>query len=362
MMYQYWFLRLQGLGNAKKHQMIEAFHTAKEIYHASSESLRDYGLLEEPLIQKIQQQKETWDLQEEYRKFCIAGQGLVTLEQKEYPKLLTRVYDAPYGLYFQGKLPGEGDRIVAIVGARNCSAYGKIMAEQLAGELAGRGYWIVSGMARGIDAYAHAGCLKEGGNTVAVLGSGVDVCYPKSNQALYQNILNQGCVISEYPPGTQPLARQFPARNRIISGLAQQVIVVEAREKSGSLITIDYALEQGKDVYAVPGRVTDPLSKGCNNLIAQGAGILSSVEQFLSNIEEIEFSGIGGDALCKEQYFVLEKEELLVYSCFDFYPKNIEQVLAESGMDLLPLLSVVMDLCDKGYLREIYKNEYIKCK
>ncbi|MDD6195219.1 MAG: DNA-processing protein DprA [Lachnospiraceae bacterium] len=362
MMYQYWFLHLRGISNAKKHRLIQAFQTAKRIYDAYPGELRDYGLLEEAQIQNIQKHKQEWDLQGEYRKFCATGQSFVTLEMQEYPKLLTRVYDAPYGLYFQGVLPGPDEKMVAIVGARNCSAYGKKMAEDLSKELGRRGYWVVSGMARGIDACAHAGCMEGGGSTVAVLGSGVDVCYPKSNQELYHSIKKHGCVISEYPPGAQPLAKQFPARNRIISGMAQQVIVVEAREKSGSLITIDYALEQGKDVYAVPGRMTDPLSRGCNNLIGQGAGIITSVEQFISNIEEIGFMGLGTEISCKEQYFSLEKEELLVYSCFDFYPKSIELVLAETGLDLLLLLSVIMDLCDKGYLKEIFKNEYIKCK
>ena len=354
MMYQYWFLHLQGISNAKKHQLIQSFHTAQKIYEATREEFQDYGLVEENRIQSIQQQKISWDLHGEYRKFCATGQSLVTLEMPEYPRLLTKVYDAPYGMYFQGELPGAEDKTVAIVGARNCSAYGKKMAEDLSRELGRRGYWVVSGMARGIDACAHGGCMEGGGKTIAVLGSGVD--------GLYHNIMGQGCVMSEYPPGAQPLARQFPARNRIISGLAQQVIVVEAREKSGSLITMDYALEQGKDVYAVPGRMTDPLSRGCNNLISQGAGIITSVEQFISNIEEIRFMGVETEAWDREHYFSLEKEELLVYSCFDFYPKSIELVLAESGLDLLSLLSVVMDLCDKGYLKEIFKNEYIKCK
>lgn len=362
MIYQYWFLELKGIGNAKKRGLIEAFGTARTIYEATVAEFRDYGMLDEAQIQKIQQHKEGWDLQGAYRKFCATGQSLVTLEQKEYPQGLAKVYDAPYGLYFQGVLPEAQDRLVAIVGSRNCSAYGQKMAEELSRELGRRGYWVVSGMAKGIDAYSHRGCIEAGGKTVAVLGCGVDVCYPKSNHMLYGQIKNQGCVLSEYPPGTQPLARQFPARNRIISGMSRQVIVVEAREKSGSLITIDYALEQGKDVYAVPGRMTDPLSRGCNNLIGQGAGIITSVEQFIFNIEEIGFTGIGADVSGREEIFLLEKEELLVYSCFDFYPKNIETVLAESGLDLLNLLSVIMDLCDKGYLKEIFKNEYIKCK
>ena len=362
MMYQYWFLRLAGVGNAKKRSLIEAFGSSEAVYKATRGDLRSYGLLEEGQIQRILEQGKAWDLEGEYRKFCMTGQSLVTLEQKEYPSMLAKVFDAPYGLHFLGELPPENANMVAIVGSRNCSAYGQKMAQDLAKELGRRGYWVISVMARGIDAYAHQGCLDGGGKTVAVLGSGADVCYPRSNQVLYGRIQERGCVLSEYAAGTPPLARQFPARNRIISGMARWVVVVEAREKSGSLITIDYALEQGKDVYAVPGRMTDPLSRGCNGLIAQGAGIITSVEQFISNIEEIEFLGISSHLSCQEEIFLLEKEELLVYSCFDFYPKNIDTVLVESGLELLTLLSIIMNLCDKGYLKEIFKNEYIKCK
>lgn len=362
MMYRYWFMELKGVGNVIKHRLFDVFGSAKAIYHLSEQELRECGFLQERQIQAVLAGRNTWKLEEEYQKICGTGQRMITLEEADYPYLLTKIYEAPYGLYFLGNLPQKKQKTAAIVGARCCSEYGKKMAGELAGALAQCGYDIVSGMAKGIDTFAHRGALDAGGSTVAILGSGTDVCYPKENKYLYEEIKSKGCVISEYPPGTPPLARQFPARNRIISGMAKLVIVVEAQEKSGSLITMDYALEQGRDIYAVPGRITDCLSAGCNRLLAQGAGIITSVEDFIHNIEEIDVSELGLSFSKNENDFVLEKIECMVYSCFDFYPKSLEQVLQESALDLLTLLSTVMDLCDKGYLREVFKNQYIKCK
>jgi DNA processing protein len=144
--------------------------------------------------------------------------------------------------------------------------------------------------------------------------------------------------------------------------MAELVIVVEAREKSGSLITADFALEQGKDIYAVPGRSNDTMSAGCNRLIAQGAGIITSVSDFISNLQDMAFTGLASQVAGQDENFFLEKEETLVYSCFDFYPKSIEAVLQETGMELLQLLSVIINLCDKGFLREYYKNQYVRIK
>jgi DNA processing protein len=237
-----------------------------------------------------------------------------------------------------------------------------MMAEALAKALGEQGFCVVSGMARGIDGYAHQGCLQTPSPTVAVLGCGVDICYPRENRGLYEKIRQQGCILSEYPNGSQPLAAQFPQRNRIISGMAELVIVVEAREKSGSLITADFALEQGKDIYAVPGRSNDTMSAGCNRLIAQGAGIITSVSDFISNLQDMAFTGLASQVAGQDENFFLEKEETLVYSCFDFYPKSIEAVLQETGMELLQLLSVIINLCDKGFLREYYKNQYVRIK
>lgn len=205
----------------------------------------------------------------------LAGRGIsfYSMEDPAYPERLRRIPDPPYVLFVRGKLPDPVRPSVAIVGARMASAYGREQARRFAGELAQSGIQIVSGMARGIDGIAERAAFEAGGISFAVLGSGADVCYPMENQNLYEKTVQDGGVISEYPPGTQPVARYFPARNRIISGLADALLVIEARAHSGTLITVDMALEQGREVFALPGRVSDALSFGCNRLIRQGAGI-----------------------------------------------------------------------------------------
>ena len=190
---------------------------------------------------------------------------------KAYPERMRPYPDMPAGIYTKGRLPFEGVPSAAIVGARACSVYGRVQARRYARELAAAGVQIISGLATGVDAAAHEGALEGGGVTFAVLGCGVDICYPKENYPLMRRMLEHGGgILSEFEPGEEPAAWHFPQRNRIISALADLVLVVEARKRSGSLITADYALEQGKSVYALPGRVNDPLSEGCNRLIAQG--------------------------------------------------------------------------------------------
>jgi DNA processing protein len=280
------------------------------------------------------------------------------LEEAGYPEKLKRTADAPYGLYLKGRLIENDMPTVAIVGARMCSEYGRIMALELGRALADRKAGVVSGMAYGVDTAGHQGALQAAGKTVAVLGGGVDVVYPAANRRLYEEILEKGgTILSEYPPGTQPLARYFPARNRIISGLSDVVIIVEAKEQSGSLITADYALEQGKDIYAVPGRVTDALSAGCNNLIRQGAGIISDVGEFL---KELNFIGESGDIQQNFQKILLEKEELLVYSCVDLRPKSIEELLQKTGLPVPKMLGILASLEQKGFINETFKNCYIR--
>lgn len=205
--------------------------------------------------------------------------------EADYPQCLNEYERMPSGLYLKGHFPDPEKKTVAMIGARACSNYGKNQALYFAECLAREGVQIVSGLAYGIDTYSHQGAIKGGGTTFAVLGCGVDVCYPKESYLLYEEILKTGGgILSEYEPGTPPLAWHFPIRNRIISGLADLVLVVEARVKSGSLITADYALEQGKTVFAVPGRVNDSCSTGCNALIAQGAGIAWNPDAVLEEL------------------------------------------------------------------------------
>ena len=274
-----------------------------------------------------------------------------------YPEQLRNIVDAPYSLYVKGKLPDFSKKRVAIVGARMCSDYGKTMAERIAEKLACCGAEVISGMARGIDAYGHIGALKAGGDTFAVLGCGVNVCYPRTNQKLYESILAQGGIISEYPPDTEPIAQLFPARNRIISAFSDVVVVVEAKERSGSLITADFALEQGKDIYAVPGRSTDALSQGCNNLIRQGAGILNSVEDFAKDLELCMKVDAVQESFNK---LLLEKDESLVYACLSLRPKSMEDLLKKTGFPMPQLADILQRLIQKDFITESFKNYYIR--
>ncbi len=201
--------------------------------------------------------------------------------ETEYPKALLHIRNAPKNLYVRGSLPSERMPTVAIIGARGCSVYGREMAQWFGRELALAGVQVVSGMARGVDGIAQMAALQAGGRSYGVLGCGTDVCYPKENRRLYELLVERGGIVSEHPSGTQPLPSHFPSRNRIISAISDCVLVIEAKERSGTLITADFALEQGKEVYALPGRLTDALSDGCNRLLWQGAGLALSPDCIL---------------------------------------------------------------------------------
>ena len=237
------------------------------------------------------------------------------------------------------------------------------MALSFGEELAKNGFIIVSGMAKGVDGIAHRGALNGGGLTYAVLGCGPDICYPRENKGLYRDILKKGGILSEYPPGTMPLPIHFPARNRIISGLSDIVLVIEARERSGSLITADMALEQGRDVYALPGPVTSELSRGCNCLIKQGAEVLLSPDELLreSGIwQRISKSDNSKNSL--KNKIMLESTENLVYSKLDLYPKSKEKILQETGLGAAEVIRALVALELKGYIHEISKNYYVRHK
>ena len=211
----------------------------------------------------------------------------ISIESNEYPELLRNIYEAPLRLYILGNKEILKQKNIAIVGTRNATEYGKKVALQFSKSLSESGINIVSGMALGIDTYAHKGCMlpNNSGKTIAVLGSGIDVIYPKQNRELAKQIIySGGCIVTEYPIGTKPEKLNFPKRNRIISGLSKGVLVVEADEKSGALITADFAIEQGKEVFAIPGNIFDKTSKGTNNLIKEGAKLVSSYQEILEEI------------------------------------------------------------------------------
>ena len=244
---------------------------------------------------------------------------------------------------------------MAIVGARMCSAYGQMTAGLFGRDLAAHGVQVISGMAAGVDGHAHRAALEAGGRTFGILGCGVDVCYPRQNRDIYEAMAESGGLLSEYPPGTPPLPYLFPIRNRIISGLSRAVLVVEARERSGSLITADLALEQGKEVWAVPGRIDDALSRGCNRLLAQGAAMADSPESLLG---ELGINALPGKRAEGKNKKSLESSELLVYTCLGFHAQHIEEIRKKAGLPLLQVMRTLVSLELRGYACEIRKNYY----
>ena len=231
------------------------------------------------------------------------------------------------------------------------------MARMFSYRLAAAGVFVISGMALGIDGWGHQGALEAGGETYAVLGSGVMRCYPSCHQNLYESIVRHGGVISEFPVYARAKPVFFPMRNRIISGLSDGILVVEAREKSGSLITADFALDQGKDVYALPGPVTSALSQGCHRLIRQGAGILITPEELMDewNLNRMQ---IGQKNNKNEK--MLESPERMVYSCLDLFPKGIDELMKETELSISELMERLITLELKGYAEEVSRNYYIR--
>lgn len=360
MNYAYWFASAVRLSCRKKKMLIEKAGSAEDIYFLSEERLR--SLVGEAITERVLAARKT-ETEAAYEKLGAQGITLLTLEDDAYPKRLREIWDPPYALYLRGRLPDASAKCIAVVGARMCSEYGRAVAKILAERLALHGVCVISGLALGTDAAGHRGALAGGGMTCAVLGCGIDVCYPGQNRELYDQILERGGILSEYPPGTQPLAGYFPQRNRIISGMSDAVVVVEAKERSGSLITADLALEQGRDVYAVPGRLNDTLSAGCNRLIAQGAGIVFNIEDFLKDLGIFcGDEGADGKILSAEENLSLEKEERLVYSCVDLRPRGPEELLNQTGLSAPALADCLVRLQQKGLITEIFKNAYIRNK
>ena len=360
MKYEYWFAGIKGVSDQKKIRLKEAFSSAESIYYIEETALRQRKILTEKEMECVMQAKRQQDLEEQLNAFKEQNIQAVFWGQRGYPSRLQKIYDPPYAVYYQGNLPKETGCCIAIVGARNCTPYGEKYALEYGRKLAEAGVQIISGLERGVDGLRQRGALLGNGHTFAVLGSGADVCYPREHMGLYQDILDQeGGILSELLPGTPPLPQHFPRRNRIISALSDVVLVMEARERSGSLITADLALEQGKDVYALPGPVNSSLSQGCNRLIAQGAGILLSPEELLKELQiEYEAAGEKPDKNKK----VLESHEYMVYSCVGLYPKSAGQLIEETKLYPEEVLRILVSLELQGYIREISKNYYIKVK
>lgn len=276
-------LSASGISPAIARRLIARLGSAAAAWQASGEDLAPV-LSDAPRQALLALRQKKPELPEEIAAACGAkGIAVCAMEDETYPALLREIFQPPLVLFYRGTLAPEAPRL-AMVGARRASTYGKHVAEEIASDLARDGVTVVSGAARGIDTASHRGALRTG-RTVAVLGCGLDIVYPPENGRLLADIAEQGAVISEYPPGTRPLAAFFPARNRIISGLSRGTIVVEAAEKSGSLITAELALSEGRDVFAVPGSIYSETSRGCHRLIQQGAKLVVDAADVLAEYE-----------------------------------------------------------------------------
>ena len=283
--YWIWLSELAGVNQVSKLKLLQHFGSPEDIYYAAPD---DYGQVEGIKREQIDilQDKSLQKAELILQNCAKENTFLITMDDALYPLRLKDIYDPPILLYGKGKMPIFDDEVaISMVGTRSCTPYGISCGEELGYELARQGALIVSGMAKGIDSACLRGALRAGGFTCAVFGCGVDVVYPAENRRLYEDILTRGVILSEYPPKTEPEPWRFPQRNRIMSGLSVAALVVEAPERSGALITANDALEQGREVFAVPGPINAPASRGCHQLIREGAGLVSCAWDLLSEFE-----------------------------------------------------------------------------
>ena len=378
---EYWLYlsRVKGMESGRRKILLEMLGTPEEIYKAGEALLRSIPLLEDFHIDQLLSYRST-DYEKELEKFTKAGIGFVTVDEKEYPARLRDIPDAPPFLFYKGELPGKDKPAVAMVGSRKCSIYGREMCLKFSESLAAAGIEIISGMAAGVDGFAHRGAIKAGGKTYAVLGCGVDVCYPAMNRDIFDALSGKtdkgifaeedkksgdekkyGGIISEYYPGDKALPYNFPQRNRIISGLCDILLVVEAGKKSGTFITVDHALEQGREIFAIPGRIGDTVSDGCNSLIKNGAMMATEpddiIEELKSHYEMLLTVEKRKKKTVKEKLSAEEKE---VYERLQPVPIGINEISGLTGVGYEKLSVILIGLELKGLIKEVGKNLYIR--
>ena len=355
--FMHWLSTLYRLGSHKQNQLLAHFESARSIFDAPVELLRTVHGITENNIRIITQNRDMDYLERSLRSLERIQASYISRHHRDFPYLLTEIPDPPVGLFCLGELPTFDSPTAAIIGSRRCTEYGLTISRQFAADLAKNGVTIISGMARGIDSCAHKGALEVSGHTIAILGCGVDVCYPAENRALRDDIMRTGCVLSEYPPGVEPLPHYFPARNRIISGLSQVVVVVEAGKRSGTQITVNQALEQGRDVMAVPGNITGKYSEGTNTLIKQGAGLASSSEDILHVLgkKPVKKASHTNDHIAPEEKLVYD---VLAFDPVD--PLSFDEIVIRTKSQPQTIQYILTMLEIKGYVQKLPGMRYIR--
>ena len=341
-----------GIGSVRLRALISTFGDAEAVWRAGRTDLRSAGCLGDTLCNNVIKTREQISIDKLADRCEKAGVRIIGLYDEDYPTLLAAIYNPPAVLYYRGSLPTT-DKLIAVVGARRATAYGRNVCNMIAAELAAAGVGVVSGAARGIDASAHLGAL-EAGYTIAVLANGTDISYPPENSKLLQRITEHGAVLSEYPPGTPPTPGQFPARNRIINGLAKGVLVVEAAERSGALITADFALEEGRDVFAVPGSILSSVSRGTHKLIKQGAKLVESGADILE-----EYGWLGSEKQAEKVQLGLEETAVLRELSFDKVTA-LDDILERTGMTIPHLTYILLQLELQGLAEDQGGQRYLR--
>lgn len=344
------------LSPSKIIKLIKDFGSPENVLGASQKDISSSLGIRDEVSANIMREIEKVRVDEEMEKAEESGVKIITIQDPSYPTHLKKIHDPPILLYLKGEI-GDGF-FLSIVGSRRATPYGMITSKGLAGELAGFGVTIVSGMARGIDTSAHLGALEAGGRTIGVLGSGIDIIYPKENRSLARRISSQGALLSEFPFGTMPLRKNFPRRNRIIAGLSLGLIVVEAQKRSGALISANLALEYGREVFAVPGRIDSKESEGTNALIQDGAKMVRSAIDVLE-----EFPGyfkMENLSPKKPSTEPMREDEEKVYRLLGKEPMEIDLIATRLNLSIPEILTILMGLEIKGLVKQLRGKRFIK--
>lgn len=355
--YWVWLSSVPYVGARRGNQLIEVFGDPENVWNASEHDLVKLSFLNRQSIEQLLNKQVKDEAERHLDNLFKHGIRVITIKDPEFPYYLKNIYDPPIALFVLGRLDGN-EKDIAVVGSRKASPYGLSMAELISQQLAECNITVVSGMARGIDTFAHHGALKGGGRTIAVLGCGLDIAYPSENKDLMKKIAENGAVVSEYLPGMQPLPQNFPARNRIISGLSQGVVVIEANEKSGSLITANFALEQGREVFALPGNINNKLSKGTNKLLKEGAKVVTEVEDILEELNIKKDTNNNYNNINEENekfrklMHKLDTEEQKVVECICHQPIHIDEMVIKTGLNIQTLNSVLFMMELKGIVEQ----------
>lgn len=357
------WLNSLGIGNSNINKIIDDFNDLREILEVHNEQIYSIENIRKEVKEKIIYNKNKDNIKRMLYNIEKHDINIITIYDENYPKRLRYIDDNPKVLYTKGTILPEDSLGIAIVGSRKATSYGKWACEKFTKELLDLGITIISGLALGIDTIAHKTALDNGGRTIGVIGNGIDVIYPKKNLSLYKEVGEKGCIISEFPLGTPPLAYNFPQRNRIISGLSLGVVVIEAQEKSGSLITAHHGIDQGRDVFALPGNINSIFSVGTNKLIKDGAKPLLEMDDIIEEIYELQ-EKLSLNKMQKKteiDYSNYGKTEINIIRILEEEPMHLDAISYKLGIDIAELNSILTILELKGIVKELSSRVFTIC-